>query len=1231
MSFNTIKNLGVGVVMSILVGLIWLSQRDNATALAELERLVNIDLPTLEKMREVTEDLHTAHLRFSLFRKRDRGASRRVFSALARIEQATQPLRQDLRYRSELNSLAADLVNVHVTLKEYLEAESTDSRGAAASAAVVRAWQDFDDLRIAALALRQSTKNNTLDAKVRRAGTDASAAAIIATQRFSAYLERERFELRDSLDALAEALALLQSLDSLANSLSDEETGRLGIDVTELIRQTKRYRAALMQYAEEEWYDATSSTLKQVEVAIARVWQELEALLDKKTREIHFFYEQTQQERAEQIKNRQRTSALLGVIGFILMVTLSMLLGRILTNRLRELADGAGRFAEGAFDHRLTVATDDELGELATRFNEMADTLETNFEIMRTSEEKYQQLFDEAPVSIWEEDWSRSKAIVDELRGLQIDDLEEYLMAHPKLLDEINEQAIVTNFNAATLVMYDAPNREAFEEFEDSGGLQANDISGMARTAAALASGEVRFTTQNVERDFHGNEMVVRDSVFVPVDHRNDWKRVMRTTENITGEALARQALAESETRLRQANQAITEANEALEQRVSRRTRDLANAQRLAGLGSWTWDLRTDRLVSCSEEFARIYGVEMDEIHDLMENLQDRVLHPDDRESVWRELQYFHEQHLDFEIEYRIVRADGEVRHLRELGEVTRDDSGRPITHSGTVQDITAVKLEEEKLRAAKEQADAANRAKSEFLANMSHEIRTPINGVMGISELLLGTALDQRQRDLTENISRSSESLLGIINDILDFSKIEAGKLELHETSFDLRDLIEDVGESFATGAEDKALELLIVIPPEYNRCHWGDSARLRQVLTNLVGNAIKFTSNGQVVIRLCPLAEGGFSFEVEDTGIGISGEAQLRIFDSFSQADGSTTRRFGGTGLGLTISRQLVDLMGGEIHVESKLNQGSRFWFQLDLEPDETKTEPATRNLLAGKRILVVDDNVLQREILCAQLSSWDAVPVMAENGPVALEVMKNGTAGESPLDLIILDMEMPEMDGMTLAARITGEWGAGAPKLVMLGPLAKAHMDGSEHGLAAYLTKPVRQTELYDCLVGAIGSSPEVATRTHREMDCDLSMPILFERRVKVLMAEDNPVNQIVASGMLDDMGCSVEIVDDGKSAVQALETLPVDLVLMDCQMPEMDGFEATRVIRQRERDRSAGRTPIIALTANAMTGDRELCLQAGMDDYLSKPFTRAQLQEVLMHWIEKSPEPRALPAA
>ena len=314
MSFNTIKNLGAGVVVSILVGLIWLSQRDNAAALAELEHLVNIDLPALGKMREVTEDLHVAHLRFSLYRKRDRGASRGVFSALARIEQATQPLQQDLRYRSELDSLAVDLVNVRVTLKEYLEVESTDSRGVAASAAVLRAWQAFDDLRITALGLRQVAKNNTRDAKVRRAGNDASAAAIIATQRFSAYLERERFELRDSLDALAEALDLLQSLDSLVNNLSDEETGRLGIDVTELIRQTKRYRAALMQYTEEEWYDATSSTLKQVEAEIARVWQGLEVLLDEKNREIHFSYEQTQQERAEQIENRQRTSALLGVI-----------------------------------------------------------------------------------------------------------------------------------------------------------------------------------------------------------------------------------------------------------------------------------------------------------------------------------------------------------------------------------------------------------------------------------------------------------------------------------------------------------------------------------------------------------------------------------------------------------------------------------------------------------------------------------------------------------------------------------------------------------------------------------------------------------------------------------------------------------------------------------------------------------------------------------------------------
>ena len=571
--------------------------------------------------------------------------------------------------------------------------------------------------------------------------------------------------------------------------------------------------------------------------------------------------------------------------------------------------------------------------------------------------------------------------------------------------------------------------------------------------------------------------------------------------------------------------------------------------------------------------------------------------------------------------------------HSRPTGEVI-EIRGNPIPQGGfirTYTDISSHKRAEAELIRLKEVSEQAARAKSEFLANMSHEIRTPMNGVMGMTALLLGTALTQTQRKFAKTISRSSESLLGIINDILDFSKIEAGKLQLDEGRLDIRDLVEDLGEIFAERAHGKGLELVCVLPPDLNGCFWGDSTRLRQVLTNLVGNAIKFTEMGQVVVRVCPSTSGATRFEVEDTGIGIPHDVRDQIFDSFSQGDGSTARRFGGTGLGLTISKQLVELMGGEIGVDSEAGKGSRFWFTVDLTPTSDSTRPVKNiDALRGLRILVVDDTGANWEILCEQLASWGAIPELAECSASAWEAVIERQQANQPYDLVILDLEMPGLDGSSVASRITSAWGNDAPKLVMLSSVGENQPEWREVGIVAHLTKPVRQADLYDCLTSVVAPPRDEGSVQVSKKAAVLSVDMPLGEEVKILLAEDNPTNQLLAEAMLARKGCAVEIVDDGEAAVNALEGRPAfDLVLMDCQMPQMDGFEATRVIRQRESDQGRPRIPIVALTANAMAGDRDVCLQAGMDDYLSKPFTAAQLQAVVLRWLKR--QDAALPSS
>jgi PAS domain S-box-containing protein len=632
------------------------------------------------------------------------------------------------------------------------------------------------------------------------------------------------------------------------------------------------------------------------------------------------------------------------------------------------------------------------------------------------------------------------------------------------------------------------------------------------------------------------------------------------------------------------------------------------------------WDRNlADECVVWNENVCSLFGYRPEDVGAGSNWWIDNV-HPEDRVQMLSSVQAVLESEKDsWAGEYRFRRADGSYATVLERGYVVRDPNGKPVRLIGSIQDQTERKQAEFEIKQAYQAAESANRAKSDFLANMSHEIRTPMNGIIGMTDLLLDTNLNVEQADYLQMVKSSADSLLTIINDILDFSKIEAGRLELNCVNFDLRKTLGDLTKSMAVKIHQIGLEFIFDIDPDVPAAVDGDPVRIRQVLVNLIGNSLKFTERGEIQIAVQVEEQRGtgtiLRFSVRDTGIGIPIDRQDKIFAAFSQADSSVSRKYGGTGLGLTISKQLVTLMGGRLWLESEVGKGSTFYFTIQVGCAVAGADPASLELshLAGIPILIVDDNATNRRVLEDSVTKWKMIPTVVESAAEALQALDLRKSTGMKLPLILTDAHMPEMDGFGLVERIRQDPSLSALPIVMLtsaGELGDAARCRTLR-VAAYLNKPFDRLELRGVLLRVLAQDSTIPGKIDL-----VSRPAMLEQEISLsfLVAEDNEVNRRLITRLLEKRGHRVVLARNGLEALEALEKQSFAFVLMDGQMPELDGFEATKQIREKEK-LSGNHVPIIALTALAMQGDQERCLACGMDGYVSKPIKLEELFTVI----------------
>jgi PAS domain S-box-containing protein len=827
-----------------------------------------------------------------------------------------------------------------------------------------------------------------------------------------------------------------------------------------------------------------------------------------------------------------------------------------ITKPLAQLSVATDAVAAGDFTQRLAISSEDEIGRLAHSFNAMAEALQQT---------------------------TVSKDYVDGIFRSMGDSLVV-----------VSAAGLIVTVNNATLEML---------------GYTENELIG--QPLSILFTGAV--STESA-REFSKVNLDNTAQFYVAKNGRRIPVAFSRSSLRLDSEAISGAVcVAKDATELKRAEERIRQSEHKLSLHI-----------RQTPLAVIEWNLKAE-IVEWNPAAEALFGYTKSEVigRRIVGLLLPEVAYKQ-AEDEWRELMV---NKVGRHSTFHNVTRDGKTI-ICEWFNTPLDSEGRIIGVASMVQDLTERDRIEEELKEMRDAALESARLKSAFLANMSHEIRTPMNGVIGMSGLLLNTELNDEQRDFAETIRSSGDALLTVINDILDFSKIEAGKLQFETLDFDLSHAVESTIELLAARAHAKNLELASLVYSGVPIGLRGDPGRLRQVLTNLIGNAIKFTEHGEVIVKARTLHETNtdvtIRFSVTDTGIGISDDVKETLFQAFTQADDSTTRKYGGTGLGLAISKQLVELMGGEIGVDSVPGAGSMFWFTATFGKQTKQPISSESKLrsLEGLRVLIVDDNVTNRKILAHQLTSWGAIHEQAESGLVALQRLAAAVDRGQPHDLAVLDLRMPDIDGFELSQRIKADPKIANVPLVLMTSFGQRGDStlAREAGVAAYLTKPVRQSQLFECLRSVVRETSEqikVGAEPRQIVTRHSIEEKKFVSNKLILLAEDNIVNQKVALRQLSNLGYRADAVADGKEALEALERIPYDLVLMDCQMPEMDGYEATAEIRRREG--SLKRTPIIAMTAHALEGDREKCIASGMDDYVSKPVKPEDLGAILKRFI------------